>query len=55
MREAIPLFPPYVFMAWYVVKHRDNFTFTFGITLQEFQALTYDGSKQSAEEVHCNY
>jgi hypothetical protein len=20
--------PPYVFMAWYLVKHRDNFTFT---------------------------
>jgi hypothetical protein len=21
--------PPYVFMIWYVVKHRDNFSFTF--------------------------
>jgi hypothetical protein len=21
--------PPYIFMAWYLFKHRDNFTFTF--------------------------
>jgi len=28
MRRAIPALHPYVFMAWYVVKHRDNFTFT---------------------------
>jgi len=27
MRGAIPP-PQYVFMAWYLVKHRDNFTFT---------------------------
>jgi hypothetical protein len=25
--------PPYVFMAWYVVKHRDNFTFYVKIVL----------------------
>jgi hypothetical protein len=24
-----PPLPQYVFMAWYLVKHRDNFTFTF--------------------------
>jgi hypothetical protein len=28
MRGAIPLLPHYVFMAWCLVKHRDNFTFT---------------------------
>jgi hypothetical protein len=28
MREAIPPLPQYVFMAWCLVKHRDNFTFT---------------------------
>jgi hypothetical protein len=28
MRGAIPPLPQYVFMAWYLVKHRDNFTFT---------------------------
>jgi hypothetical protein len=28
MRGAIPPFPQYVFMAWCLVKHRDNFTFT---------------------------
>jgi hypothetical protein len=26
MRGAIPLLPQYVFMAWCLVKHRDNFT-----------------------------
>jgi hypothetical protein len=29
---AIPPFPPYVFMAWCLVKHRDNFTFNFVTT-----------------------
>jgi hypothetical protein len=29
MRGAIPPLSQYVFMAWYIVKHRDNFTFTF--------------------------
>jgi hypothetical protein len=28
MLGAIPLLPQYVFMAWCLVKHRDNFTFT---------------------------
>jgi hypothetical protein len=27
MRGAIPPLPEYVFMAWCIVKHRDNFTF----------------------------
>jgi hypothetical protein len=27
MHGAIPPLPQYVFMAWYLVKHRDNFTF----------------------------
>jgi hypothetical protein len=27
MRGAIPPLPHYVFMAWCLVKHRDNFTF----------------------------
>jgi hypothetical protein len=29
MRGAIPPLPLYVFMAWCLVKHGDNFTFTF--------------------------
>jgi hypothetical protein len=29
MRGAIPPLPQYVFMAWCLVKHRDNFTFIF--------------------------
>jgi hypothetical protein len=28
-RGAVPPLPQYVFMAWCLVKHRDNFTFTF--------------------------
>jgi hypothetical protein len=27
MRGAIPPLPQYVFMVWYLVKHRDNCTF----------------------------
>jgi hypothetical protein len=33
MREAIPPLPQYVFMAWCLVKHRDNSTFTFYIII----------------------
>jgi hypothetical protein len=29
MRGAIPSLAQYVFMAWCLVKHRDNFTFAF--------------------------
>jgi hypothetical protein len=29
MRGAIPPLTQYVFVAWCLVKHRDNFTFTF--------------------------
>jgi hypothetical protein len=29
MRGAIPPLPQYVFMAWCLLKHRDNFTFAF--------------------------
>jgi hypothetical protein len=31
MRGAILLLPPCTFMAWCLVKHRDNFTFTFNL------------------------
>jgi len=30
MRGAIPLLPQSAFMAWCLVKHKDNFTFTLG-------------------------
>jgi hypothetical protein len=29
MRGAVPPLPHYVLMAWYLLKHRDNTTFTF--------------------------
>jgi hypothetical protein len=34
MSRAIPPLPQYAFMEWYLVKHRDNFTFTFTFTLE---------------------
>jgi hypothetical protein len=40
MRGAIPPLPQYAFMAWCLVKHRDNFTFTF----------TTEGSVKYVEE-----
>jgi hypothetical protein len=33
MHIAIPPLPQYTFMAWCLVKHRDNFTFTLDIML----------------------
>jgi hypothetical protein len=35
MRGAIPLLPQYSFMAWCLVKHRDNFTFTFTLDMKK--------------------
>jgi hypothetical protein len=32
--------PPYVFMAWCFVKHRDNFTFTLSINM--FSIATFE-------------
>jgi hypothetical protein len=39
MRGAIPPLPQYAFMAWCLVKHRDNFTFTFYLVLVKFVIL----------------
>jgi hypothetical protein len=33
MRGAISPLPQYAFMAWCLVKHRDNFTFTFYVAV----------------------
>jgi hypothetical protein len=33
MGGTIPLLPQYVFMAWCLVKHRDNFTFCSPVAL----------------------
>jgi hypothetical protein len=48
MRGAIPPIPPYVFMAWCLVKHRDKFTFTFkeiGIDEANWIRLAQDKDK----------
>jgi len=33
MRGAIPPFPQYISIAWYLIKYRDNFTFNCTFTL----------------------
>jgi hypothetical protein len=38
-RENIPPLPQYVFMAWYLIKHRDNFTFHFTFTVLEISEV----------------
>jgi hypothetical protein len=35
LRGAIPPLPQYVFIAWCLVKHRDNFTFTYLMTQRD--------------------
>jgi hypothetical protein len=39
MLGAIPPLPQYVFMAWCLVKHRDNFTFTFSNIWRSVQVM----------------
>jgi hypothetical protein len=42
MRGAIPPLPQYVFVVWCLVKHRDNFTFTFTlVTHRDIFTFTY--------------
>jgi hypothetical protein len=43
MHGAIPPLPQYAFMAWGLVKHRGNFTFTFYLDLMT--QLYYYGQK----------
>jgi hypothetical protein len=43
MRGAIPPLPQYVFMAWYLVKQRDNFPLPLPLlSLNTIQSLTPD-------------
>jgi hypothetical protein len=44
MRGAIPPLPQYAFMAWCLVKHRDNFIFTLhkGISLSILLLISHD-------------
>jgi hypothetical protein len=39
MRGATPPLPHYVFMEWYLVKHRDNFIFTLEVVEETFSYL----------------
>jgi hypothetical protein len=42
MRGAILPFPQYIFMAWCLVKHRDNFTFTFRQATRKERKRNYE-------------
>jgi hypothetical protein len=54
MRGAIPPLPQYAFIAWCLVKHRDNFTFTFmnGKTKSFIQKKNSENQKK-LKEYHC--
>jgi hypothetical protein len=45
MHGAIPLFPPYIFMMWYFIKHRDNFRESY----TEFKFKEVGGSRKKHE------
>jgi hypothetical protein len=61
MRGGIPPLLQYVFMAWRLVKHRDNFTFTFyynvsvSFTLIRFKAVFVNWTCLSQEEEEEDY
>jgi hypothetical protein len=41
MSGAIPLLPQYIFMAWCLVKHRENFTFIFHLSWAQGKLYLY--------------
>jgi hypothetical protein len=45
MRGAIPPLRQYVFMAWCLIKHRDNFTFTLPVVLAVDARITYTAER----------
>jgi len=58
MHEAIPTLTKYVFMAWYLVKPRDNFTFTWYVVqivsrLQTVLTEVLNGFTQPLQEDIC--
>jgi hypothetical protein len=56
MLGAIPPLPQYAFMAWCLVKHRDNFTFTFTATreiLAYRESADLRGRKWREAGEHC--
>jgi hypothetical protein len=60
MRGAIPPLPQYVFMAWCLVNHRDDFTFIFiydvykGNYVMIGVSLAYD-SALGVYSLHCQF
>jgi hypothetical protein len=51
MRGAITLLPQYAFMAWCLLKHRDNFTFTFTCRKKQNGKITYIGGVERDQKV----
>jgi hypothetical protein len=56
MSGAIPPLPQYVFIAWCLVKHRDNFTFTLHPAMMRFIIVLltklYPGEMGEAYSTH---
>jgi hypothetical protein len=51
MCGAIPPFPQYVFMAWCLAKHRENFIFAIIMEIQAmFSSLSYWGCDSTASK-----
>jgi hypothetical protein len=44
--------PPHIFMAWYFVKHRDNFNFTYTFTVNTTGRTEYQGSCNAVHSVY---
>jgi hypothetical protein len=53
MSGAIPPFPQYIFMAWCLVKHRDNFTFYFTFTVLDNSNTRINSSNPIRHMVGC--
>jgi len=44
MGGVVPLLPQYVFAAWCLVKHKDDFTFTFTFWTQYYRKRRVSGA-----------
>jgi hypothetical protein len=57
MGGAIPPLPQYFFMVWYLVEHRDNFTFTFTPSNDEIHSVKQMEArrKKTAVIIHEKY
>jgi hypothetical protein len=52
MRGAIHPLPQYAFMAWCLVKHRDNFAFYLNLHKELYKSITYTITN---DIIYCNF